>query len=283
MRIDPRCFECLASRVSFECSLVSDDESRIASIVRECRALMDRYRGSDTPAPRIASEVHRKAYQLIGDPDPFRELKKWNNHLAMEACRRVKGQLRTFRERVLASIIGNTIDYGVDKHEINEDFTEFFEKEMKKGLFIDHTDRMLEKAERVVYLTDNCGEIVFDALVIDYLRERGASIVLVVKGAPILNDATMEDALALGLEKKVRLLATTGSGDIGIDLRKIPPEVQQALEECTLTIAKGMANYESLNDAMMPCPVAFMMAVKCDVIAESVGVPTGSYIALLRE
>ncbi|MDD1672118.1 MAG: ARMT1-like domain-containing protein, partial [Methanomicrobiales archaeon] len=79
----------------------------------------------------------------------------------------------------------------------------------------------------------------------------------------------------------VDLLTTTGSGDVGITLGKIPLELNRALDECTLIIAKGMANYESLSEVPGLPPVAYLMAVKCDPIAESVGVPRESYIALL--
>ncbi|MDH7593878.1 MAG: ARMT1-like domain-containing protein [Methanomicrobiales archaeon] len=283
MRIDSRCFDCLASRVAYECRLVTNDEEKIKEIVERCRNILESYRSRPVHAPLIASEVHGLAYSLVGSSDPFAELKRWNNRIASEVCRKVKGRLSTFREKALASIVGNTLDYGVEKHNISEDFLGFFEKEMEKGLTVDHTDRIMNLSRRVVYFTDNCGEVVFDRLVIDHLRRKGAHIALVVKGAPILNDATMKDAVALGLDREVDLITTTGSGDVGVNPEKFPAELREALEKCSLIVAKGMANYESLDERRDLPPVAFMMAVKCDVIAESVGVPRGSYVAILRE
>lgn len=283
MRIDSRCFDCLISRVAYECRLATDDEERISEIVERCREVLETYRPHPVHAPLIATEVHRLACTLVGNPDPFRELKRWNNQIAVEVCRKVRGRLTGFREKALASIVGNTLDYGVDKHDISEDFLVFFQREMKKGLTIDDTDRILPLSRRVVYFTDNCGEVVFDRLVVDHLRGEGAHVTLAVKGAPILNDATLEDAVALGLDGEVDLITTTGSGDVGVNPDRFPAELRAALEECTLIIAKGMANYESLDERDDLPPIAFMMAVKCDVIAESVGVPRGSYIAMLRE
>ena len=68
-----------------------------------------------------------------------------------------------------------------------------------KGLTIDDTDRILPLTKRVVYFTDNCGEIVFDRLLLEYLHANGSEITLVVRDAPILNDATMEEAEQFGL------------------------------------------------------------------------------------
>lgn len=283
MRIDQRCFSCLLSRVAFECHLSTDDGVHIREIVGACARVLDRLQTSAVPAPWIASEVHHCAYRMLSDPDPYRHLKATNMRTALQVCRQVRSTLSTFRDVVLASIIGNTMDYAVKNHAVADDFFHFFRTEFKKGLYIDHTDAILRRTDRVVYLTDNCGEIVFDCLVIKSLKERGAHITLVVKGEPILNDATVVEAKDLGLDRMVDVLTTTGSGDVGINLGKIPPDLTRPLEECTLIIAKGMANYESLNEVPGLPPIAYLMAVKCDPIAESVGVPQGSYIALLTK
>jgi uncharacterized protein with ATP-grasp and redox domains len=129
----------------------------------------------------------------------------------------------------------------------------------------------------------DCGEIIFDQLVIKYFKQNGSHITLAVKGAPILNDATVEDVVSIGMDKQVDMLTTTGSGDIGISIEKLPSELSDAIERCTLIIAKGMANYESLNERYDLPPIAYLMAVKCAPIASSVGAPKGSYIALLSE
>jgi uncharacterized protein with ATP-grasp and redox domains len=282
MRMDPYCFQCLLSRVRFECGLVLDDLESIEAIVECCRQKLEAVRGQATPAPRIATEIHRTAYQLAHSTDPYEGLKKANNATALEVCAAVRPLLTNFRDKVLASIIGNTIDYAVECHTVAEDFRSFFLAEFEKGLAIDDTDAILSCADRVVYLTDNCGEIVFDRLVLEHLARTGSHLTLAVKGAPILNDATLSDARALGLDSLVDTLTTTGSGDVGIALEKIPLELTSALDKATLVIAKGMANYEALNEeeAHLP-PIAYLLAAKCDPIARSIGVSRGSYIALL--
>ena len=104
-----------------------------------------------------------------------------------------------------------------------------------------------------------------------------------MRDAPILNDATLEEARALRLDRFVRTITTTGCGcELGVRLDCMPDDLSAAIDDCTLIIAKGMANYESLSEYSGLPPVAFLMAVKCEPIAEEVGVPRGSKVAMLR-
>jgi hypothetical protein len=169
-------------------------------------------------------------------------------------------------------------------HTVSTDFAAFLNQEFPRGFTIDHTDEILHHTGRVVYLTDNCGEIVFDRLVVEDLKAKGSHVTVAVRDAPILNDATMEDALALGFDRIADRLTTTGGGaEIGVDWDKMPPDLSNAIDRCTIIIAKGMANYESLSMYEGLPPVAYLMAVKCRPVADDVGVPVGSKIALLRE
>ena len=88
--------------------------------------------------------VHRKACEMIGDPDPFRELKQAGNDQAAGVCREVRGRLVSFRDYVLAGVIGNTFDYAVKDHDVTADFSRFFAEEFRKGLDMDDTDRILD-------------------------------------------------------------------------------------------------------------------------------------------
>jgi hypothetical protein len=202
----------------------------------------------------------------------------------MAVCRQVRGGLVSFRYLVLAGVIGNTFDYAVKDHDVTGDFSRFFDEEFHKGLDVDDTARILERCSRVVFLTDNCGEIVFDRLLVGLLKNRGAHVTVAVRDAPILNDATMEDALALGFDRVTDCLTTTGGGaEIGIDMAKMPADLSEAIAKCTIIIAKGMANYESLSMYDNLPPVAYLMCVKCEMIAGDTGIARGSKIALLRE
>jgi damage-control phosphatase, subfamily I len=283
VKIHPRCIDCLLERVRYEAHLSTGDPEKRRRVVESCRTSIAPYREGIHPAPAVASEIHHLAYALLSDPDPYRQLKERSHAEAMAACREVRGNLRSFRDLALAAILANTYDYGIAVHQVTEDFPAFFRSRFPLGLYRDDTGRIERLARRVVYFTDNAGEIVFDTLLVRSLKARGARVTLAVKGAPILNDATLEDAHRLGLARQVDLLTTTGSGDIGVTLEKIPRDLAGALEDATLVIAKGMANYESLTEyaSLLP-PVAYLMTVKCETVAESIGAPVGAAVAVLE-
>ena len=285
MRFYEGCTDCLISRVEYESRLCIDDPARIQEIARACRDLLGRIAADPVPAPVIASRVHRLAYRMIGDADPYRSLKEANNMDAAAVSLAVRGDLSTFHDLALASVIGNTLDYGSKAHTVTDNFVEFFRREFAAGLTVDDTAAMEPLTSRVVYLADNCGEIVFDALFADYLKASGSHVTFAVRGAPILNDATMEDAVALGLDRRVDLLTPTtdGTAELGLNQEIAPPPLLDALDRATLVIAKGMANYESLSDCRDLPPVAYLMSVKCGPIGADIGIPVGSRVALLRE
>jgi len=283
VKIHPRCIDCLLERVRYESALSTGDPEKVREVVETCRSRIAPYRQGIHAAPAVASEIHHLAYTLLADPDPYRELKERSHAEAMAACREVRGDLRTFRDVVLAAILANTYDYGIAVHQVTGDFPAFFRSRFPLGLYRDDTDRIGNLARRVVYFTDNAGEIVFDTLLLRSLKRRGARVTLAVKGAPILNDATLEDARRLRLDREVDLLTTTGSGDIGVTWERMPAELAGALADATLVIAKGMANYESLTEysSQLP-PVAYLMTVKCETVAESIGAPVGAAVAFLH-
>jgi uncharacterized protein with ATP-grasp and redox domains len=283
MKITELCIDCLLSRVELECTLCHADPTLTDAAMTECRRLMGEIRSAPLSHPQIASRIHRRAYDILGNPDPFAELKALGNQQAREVCKEVREDLSTFREYVLASVIGNTFDYGVKGHTVEGNFAVFFQREFEQGLTIDDTDKIAPLCSRVVYLSDNCGEIVLDRLLIEYLKSQGSHVTLAVKEAPILNDATLKDAQELGLDTLVDQITTNGGGaEIGICMEYIPEDLRHAIAKCTIIIAKGMANFESLSEMDNLPPVAYLMAAKCKPVADEVGVPVGSKIALLQ-
>ncbi len=287
MRISDDCYDCLLSRVSYECRLSSDDEELINTAVNKCTRLLNDICHEDVPYPTIASRVHRLACKIMGNSDPYYKLKQQNNQDAIHVCNLVHNNLNSFYDFALASIIGNTLDYGAKEHIVTNDFINFFREEFEKGLTIDHTDEILAKSSRVIYLCDNCGEIIFDKLLLSYLKKRGTHITLVVKNSPILNDATIADALSLKLNGISDILTTNADKipELGLNLEIIPEVLRDEIDRCSIIFAKGMANYESLTEYTgrdFP-PVAYLLSVKCNPVAKNVGVPKGSRIAMLAE
>jgi len=93
-----------------------------------------------------------------------------------------------------------------------------------------------------------------------------------VKGENILSDATMDDALEIGLDKEVDDVLTTGCFAVGVDFEKLPSNVKKLLDQADIILAKGMGNYEAFSDTKYR-PIAYLMRTKCSAIANSLGVP----------
>ena len=283
MKITERCFECLLSRISYECDLICTDPIKTKEITEKCRTLLIELCKKNEAAPEISSRVHRLAYREMGSIDPYQSLKEKDNADARNACEHVITDTMNFRDLCLAAIIGNTLDYGSKEHAVTKDLVAHFSHEFEKGLTIDNTEQMLALSDRVVYLCDNCGEIIFDSYMIRFLKEQGSHVTVVVRGGPIINDATLIDAHTAGIDTICDLLLTNthGIAELGYNPDLAPEEVREAIENATLIIAKGMANYESLTEIEGLPPVAYCMTVKCSPIAESIGVQKGSRIAML--
>jgi uncharacterized protein with ATP-grasp and redox domains len=287
MNHDPRCYDCLLSRVELEIELVESDKKsdkkKISDTYSHAEELIRFLHTTPLTHPMIASELHRSIYRKLGSSDPFYALKQDSDEVSRKILNAISGRLSGFRDYVLASVIGNMFDYGVKGHEVCEDFVSYFDREFSKGLAIDDTEKILPLCTNVLYFTDNCGEIVFDQALISWLISHGSTVTLVVRDGPILNDATLEDAKRLGLNTQVHSILTTGAGvELGIRFDLLPEEVRIALENCSIIISKGMANYESLREEQGLPPIAYLLAAKCNPIAEELGVSRGDKLAVLK-
>jgi len=154
----------------------------------------------------------------------------------------------------------------------------------------------LQRARRVLYLGDNAGEIVFDKVLVEEMAASGAEMVFAVKGRPILNDVTVEDARAVGMGEVARVIST-GSGEIGVPLAACSEAFRGEFAAADLIISKGQGNLESLDDVPcgillsqgsqsgrgliphgVPAPIFFILKAKCEVTAAALGVTMGEMV-----
>jgi uncharacterized protein with ATP-grasp and redox domains len=286
LKTHPRCAPCLLSRVQFEAELSTKDVDLQKKVVLAGIEVLRKYLVDGAPAAHLSTKIHREAYRVLGDIDPYNEKKKQSNAAAKKLLPFAKDFVTkkdSFRRAVLAAIIGNSFDFGVlgfdaDKATAKEAMLKQFEH----VLDVDDTERMKSMLGDVVYLADNCGEIVFDTLLFEEIRKLGGKITLVVRGAPILNDVTMKEALELGLDKKVDRILTTGSNAIGLCLQEAPQELVIALGKASLIISKGMANYETMSEYDFK-PIAYLLKTKCDSVAEAMGLSRNMNVARVEE
>ncbi len=277
MRLDPECVPCLLARVRFEAGLAAPERSldAVLAATREVAASCPNDVSAD-----VATRAHRAAYEALGTADPYAGLKRASNEVALRLLPRAREMLGStapgerLRTAALLSIVGNVLDSGIkggleDARRLEHEF----EHLVAQGLGRDDTDAMaalLGPGVEVAYLADNCGEVVLDTLLMDELRARGCRVTLVVKGRPILTDATREDVEALGLTAHADAVLDTGQFAVGIDLGTLPAPTLDAIQGADFVVSKGMANFESLSDAPIR-PIAYLLRTKCHPVARTLG------------
>ena len=135
----------------------------------------------------------------------------------------------------------------------------------------------LQKGHSVVYLLDNCGEIVMDKLLIRAIQKAfpALQITAIVRGLPVSNDATVEDAIQVGLTEVVSVIGN-GNGLAGTSLEHLSPEARKAVDEADVILSKGQGNFETLNGCGLNVYYIFMC--KCDMFARRFQVPRFSGI-----
>jgi hypothetical protein len=291
MKIHPRCTYCLLSRIHMEAELSTAEEELTHRAIRGGIEILNSTYAPGMPAAALSTLMHRKAYEILNDNDPYREKKELSSMTAERFLPVIRSHVfngdkddaATFRRAVLAAVIGNYFDYGVMGLDVPIDiFDRTFTEHFRRGLDIDDTDRMLGRLKNVVYLADNCGEILIDTLVFEVIRKLGGKITLVVRGAPILNDVTMEEVERFKIAEKVDRVLTTGSNAIGVCMKEAPAELKEALANASLIISKGMANYETMSEESYR-PIAYLLKVKCGPVGEDIGAPLGCSVAKMLE
>ncbi len=286
MRISPRCPSCLLNRVYMEARLSTDNQEKIDKAIEEAlKILADEYPKKGINA-MIATRMHRKVYEALEDEDPYKGLKDYANRITKEYLSEIKKLIEEsedkFKAAAKASIIANTFDYGVMGHEVKDStFFDYFREKFNENLKIDNLDVIKQKCKgKVVYLTDNSGEIVVDRLFMEEIKKACERLTVVVRGKPIISDATYEDAIFAGIDEVADEILTNGKGAIGIIESELPEVTRKRIYEADIVIAKGMANYECLSESDLP--IAFLLTAKCEPVAKSIGVEVGDMVAMLR-
>ncbi len=286
MEIRPECVPCLLKRCRFEAELVDEDKER--EVVKQALSILNDNFKEGAVSAEVATEVHRRVYDILNTDDPYSEMKEKSNETAKKLLPKAekiveKGGLK---ESFLVAIAGNVMDFGYRDDIGSPDYLlDEFESIIEEGLGHDDTEdikNILESAEKIVFFTDNAGEIVFDTLLLKKLKEYDIELTAVVKGEPILTDATMKEALELGLDQVADQLETTGGYAVGVDFDLISEKLKKKIEGSDLIIAKGMANWESFSETDYT-PIAFLTRSKCRPVAESMEVPFDANIAKLFE
>ncbi len=291
MNMDITCCTCIMGQ--FEKIIASLDvtieEKRI--LIKELMAEFSRMDISG-PAPFVARELYRFLHEKTGIRDPYHDVKELSNRNALSLLPRVRSLIENGRAPLVSALkiamSGNIIDYGApgssDLEAILQSVNDAVESDIDQKMLAQFTVDV-KGARNILYVGDNSGEIVFDMELITALGKN--SVNFAVRGKPIINDATREDAELVGLDRLARVI-DTGDATPGIDLSRSSPEFMEALKSADIIILKGQGNLETMFDAdlsgvtLKGVPLYFLFKVKCEFVSRAVNEEKGNIVLLRR-
>jgi len=273
------CIPCFARQALEAARFVTDDRTVHEQILRDVLRSAAEMDLAQCP-PVVGQRIHRRLRQLTGVDDPYRAVKDRFNRMALDMLPELSTSVRQAADPLAMAlrlaIAGNVIDLGVNGGLTEDDARRAVANAMDEPFHRDAEGfrRAMEAANDIIYLVDNAGEIVFDRLLIEQLpTER---VTAVVRGGPILNDATMADAEAAGLCDLVKTI-DNGSDAPGTILADCSEGFRRRFATADMIVAKGQGNFETLSDET--ANIFFLFKAKCPVIADHVGLPVGTHVA----
>ena len=290
MKIGLECAFCIVHRAWREAVRATQDPELQFRALKAVIDMLSREFTPDATPAYLGTLRDRIIKEVTGNPDPYKEVKERANRLALELLpevRRISDGLsgyEKFRFLCKVACLGNVLDFDIYGHKPSGDV-------IRSGLetirfAVDDTREIYEKLKsvsHVLYLTDNAGEIAFDRLLVEELKNMGLNVSVCVRGGPVINDATLEDARLVGMFDVADEVLTNGGDVVGVIPDLCSEEFMQKFRSAEFILAKGMANFETVTDVGTPCPTAFLFRTKCGNIAGRIGVEVGVEVAMLVE
>lgn len=289
MEMGAPCLDCIIAQMYKVLDLAAGaaDRDRIAGELKSYISGLD----ISLAPPVFAKHAYRRAAELLGITDPFRDIKRAGNDAALALVPAAREIIASSRSPVHAALricaAGNTIDHGVPGRSPDPSANW-----LQESLSVPIDEAALEqfscdteRCGRILFIADNSGEIVFDRELIRVLRP--GAVTCCVRGLPVQNDATRDDADQAGLSRIARVI-DTGDGTPGIDLNVSSPDLLRELRAADMVLLKGQGNYETLFDADLSghlragVPLYFLLKVKCGHVAQAIGRPVGDTVLLRR-
>lgn len=277
MRISDSCAKCLYDRQMNK----TDNPAYLAEI----KALLDN-RSEDDTSPYMVYQFNNIHVKYFGKGADYKDIKKEYNDLVLkmeeDLHREIEKSSDPLAKSLIMSRIGNYIDFGAMNHVDKNEFMALFEETEMRDRDIPVYQSFIKNCEEgktFLLICDNCGEIVLDKLMLEQLKKRFPHLTIkaMVRGAEVLNDATVEDALYVGLDK-VAEIVSNGEAIAGTVYNMLPIEAKSTIDQADVILAKGQGNYESMAGGGRHVFYAFLC--KCDLFTSRFNVPrlTGMFV-----
>jgi uncharacterized protein with ATP-grasp and redox domains len=281
----------LLERAINQIKLATDDTDLQMSIVEE----MTKFLGENFSGEAVPSHIGTDRdllVQKMSGKDPYESLKRMSNEMALgilpelqDLIEEQESSTDQFRMGTLIAAAANAIEFDVTGREFSLDELREILNNVESDLVVDHVDHfreLCEGAKEVLFLLDNAGEIVLDMILIREIKKLGPKVIAIVRGGPVLNDATMIDAEEVALGECADEVRDTGAPAIGVNLERDSEDFIELFNSAELIVAKGMGNYESMTEFEPACPTVHILRTKCNPVAEHLGVPRDKNVVMIR-
>jgi len=291
LKVQPECSACIFSRGAAEViEATTNPAFRFRAVTELLQLLKKEFRPTAVPAD-LGTKRDRLIKRVTGNNDPYKRSKRISNEKALKLLPHAKklveegyAQQDRFKRACLCAMVGNMIEFDIPGHNFTFSNLRKSFREAAKDLVVDDTYKIYELAKQahtILYLVDNAGEIVFDTLLVEQLKNMGLTVIVSVKGGPVINDATLEDVEPSGMSKIADKIITTGTDAVGLAIKEVSPEFLSTYDSVDLVLAKGMGYAETLTEYKLKKPHALLFRTKCNPVAEFFAVAKEKNVAKL--
>jgi len=285
MKLAPGCYECLRGLIYQAAELATDDAALKQRATEEAMKILDDEFSYSQLSIVIATKINKVVREVTHNPDPYKAMKEREMTLARElypelSLRAQRSNLykNDLRDYLKLAAAANVIDFFREPGSIKDNI---------RGpvrFAVDDSEQLeakLKDAGKVLYLADNAGELYFDLPLVKWMKQF-AQVIYVVKPSPVQDDLTLEDVRKSGLEGEFGEVISTGIASPGIVFSLASARFKREFESADLVFAKGMGHYEALSELPPEGRFFYCLMAKCKPVAESLGVPMNSYVAMLQ-
>lgn len=286
MKMNESCVACLLGKYEKKYP-EGATQSEIEAYRNALEAVFENF--SQRSAPEVVEQMELVKRRFFGDAADFFAIKRHFNLLMLSLESQMEQTVRDAEDPLRCALqyamAGNFIDFGALDSVEEDKLREFLEAANRAQLdekTIEDLGLDLSRASRLVYFTDNCGEIVADKVLVRTLKRLYPKlfVTVIVRGAPVLNDATMVDAEEIGFSDVADRVLENGNGVAGTVIARLSREAREAVDAADLMLAKGQGNFESLAGCGLN--VYYLFMCKCKLFVDRFRVPKFSGI-LTRE
>ena len=281
MNITNECVKCIVGQIEKATKLLQLDEKLSDEIMQEVNKRAKNFSFNETP-PYIAKGVYEYLGEMTNLDDPLEKLKQESIKKATSYLPLINKKIKNSEDKLFtaikAAVAGNVIDFATTKEfSLDDEINSIFKTNFSINDYKIFKEK-LYKVDKLIILSDNAGENVFDKVLIKTIKELlpNLKIYYATRGKAIINDITIKEALQIGIDKYCEVISS-GVDTPGLEKKQASKEFLKLFNETSLILSKGMGNFESLessNDSR----IFFLFKVKCEVVANAISRNLGEII-----